>query len=629
MLRVFLHRLRGGAGVVALAVVGLLLVKPTMAGDAQAGTAIRDPYYGEVLFHFYQQNDFEALTHLLAARQAGRVNNHAAEAELLTGGLYLAYGQHEQAGEIFSRLLNESTDPAVRDRAWLYVGKARYERGRFKDANEAFAHIGDALPQRLAAEFDMLQAQNWMAQGRFSEAAAVLDDWRGAESWRAYANYNLGVALVRMDRISEGAERLDRVGRIASAEPELTALRDKANLALGYAYLQTQQPVEARSVLERVRINGPFSNKALLGVGWADVMQEDYRSALNPWLELQERDLLDSAVQESLLAVPYAFSQLGAAGSAAEHYVAAMHHFDGELESLNSAIDRARSGELLPALLVDDDAQIGRWHWNLDNLPATSDSRYLYHLIANHEFQDGLRSYRDLVALDTHLEEWRHKLSTFADMLETRRLAYAERLPVVEERFANTDLAALAARRDELATRIARIEAERDVVGLASAAEARQWAEISTLEANPAFMTDAGAAARDKHRVIKGSLLWQLDAEFRYRLWQQQRNLAQLDEYLALAHANEARVVLARDQAPRGLDEFATRIALLTPRLEAMQTQIAAVLDQQQDHLTLVATAELESQKSRLLSYRVQARFALATIYDRATVAQRDGGELR
>jgi len=617
------------AGAITIVVVGSLLAGTAGAGSSSAAKPVRDLYYGEVLFHFYQKNDFVALTHLLAAREAGRVDNHAADAELLTGGLYLAYGQHEQAGEIFSRLLNESTDPLIRDRAWLYVGKARYERGQFEAADEAFARIGDALPRWLAAEFDMLRAQNWMAQGQFSNAAQLLDDWRGAESWGAYANYNLGVALVRMDRVAEGAERLDRVGRIVSDEPELIALRDKANLALGYAYLQTQQPVAARSVLERVRVDGPFSNKALLGAGWADVMREDYRSALNPWLELQERDLLDSAVQESLLAVPYAFSQLGAAGSAADHYVAAMNHFDSELEALDSAIARARSGQLLPALLAGDDKKIGRWHWNLESLPATGDSRYLYHLIANHEFQDGLRSYRDLVALDTHLREWRHKLATFEDMLETRRLAYAERLPAVEERFANTDLAALETRRDELATRIARIEMERDVVGLASSDEARQWAAVSALEANPAFTSDAGAAARDKHRVIKGSLLWQLDADFRYRLWQQKRSLAQLDESLALARSHESWVLQARDEAPRGLDGYAARIALLNPRLEAMQTQIAAVLDRQQGRLTLVAATELESQKARLLSYRVQARFALATIYDRATVAQRDGGDLR
>ena len=363
--------------------LGLFGAGGAFAGDKQSGTTIRDLYYGEVLFHFYQQDDFEALTHLLAARQAGRVANHAAEAELLLGGLYLAYGQHEQAGEIFARLLNESTDPAVRDRAWLYVGKARYERGQFAAADDAFARVGDALPRWLDAEYRMLRAQSLMAQNRFAAAAGLLDDWDGDESWLTYANFNLGVAFVRMQQIEAGAERLDAVGRSKSKDPEIVALRDKANLALGYAFLQAEDPERAKPVLQRVRINGPFSSKALLGVGWADAMREDYRDALNPWLALQERDLLDSAVQESLLAVPYAFNRLGADGSAADYYVAAMSHFDAELRGLDAAIDRARSGTLLPALLAGDDEKIGRWHWNLEQLPDTDDARYLYHLIAN------------------------------------------------------------------------------------------------------------------------------------------------------------------------------------------------------------------------------------------------------
>lgn len=609
-------------GVVAL---GLLGPAGAYAGKKKTGTTIRDLYYGEVLFHFYQQDDFSALTHLLAAIQAGRVTNHADEAELLQGGLYLAYGQHEQAGAIFARLLDDATDPLVRDRAWLYVGKARYERGRYAEADAAFARVGDALPRSLEAEYRMLRAQSLMAQSRFSEAAALLDDWDGAEGWLAYANFNLGVALVRMQRIEEGAERLDSVGQSASAEPEMRALRDKANLALGYAYLQAGQPERAKPVLERVRVNGPFSNKALLGVGWAAAMLEDYRGALNPWLALQDRDLLDSAVQESLLAVPYAFNRLGADGSAAEYYVAAMSHFDDELAGLDAAIGRARSGTLLPALLSGDDEEIGRWHWNLEELPKTDDARYLYHLIANHQFQDGLRSYRDLVALRGHLLEWQQKLGAFDDIVETRRLAYEQRLPEVEARFADVDVARLTASRDELAERIARVEAERDVVGLADANEARAWGDIIALESNPAFSSERAAEARDKHRVLKGTLLWQLDADYRYRLWRQKRGLAELDGQLALARDYESAVLAARAQMPLKLEEYANRIAMLTPRLEAMQAQIAAALGQQEEHLTLVATAELEAQKSRLASYRVQARFALATIYDQATVAARDG----
>ena len=196
----------------------------------------------------------------------------------------------------------------------------------------------------------------------------------------------------------------------------------------------------AREVLRRVRLNGPFSNKALLGVGWADVAQEDFRSALTPWLELQERDLLDSAVQESLLAVPYAFQQLSANGSAVESYESALVAFDREILQLDQAIKRADSGELINALLELDDPEIGRWSWQLEKIPDSTDARYLYFMIADHRFQEGLRNTRDLAALRWHLDQWQKKLDAFEDMLDARRQAFEEQLPKTRTRLAEVDL---------------------------------------------------------------------------------------------------------------------------------------------------------------------------------------------
>ena len=42
--------------------------------------------------------------------------------------------------------------------------------------------------------------------------------------------------------------------------------------------------------------------------------------ALTPWLELRKRSLLDPAVQESFLAVPFAYAKLNAGEQAAENY---------------------------------------------------------------------------------------------------------------------------------------------------------------------------------------------------------------------------------------------------------------------------------------------------------------------
>jgi len=494
----------------------------------------------------------------------------------------------------------------------------------FAAAGQAFAEVGTELPGFLDAEYHMLLAQSLMGQGRYSDAAEVLDSWQGREDWLAYARYNLGVALVRLGRLEDGARLLDRVGELATRDPEILALRDQANLALGYSYLQSGQAGPARTVLERVRLQGPFSNKALLGVGWADALQHNYRNALNPWLELKNRDLLDSAVQESLLAVPYAFSQLDADGSAAEFYLTALNQFDTEMLRLDSAIQRADAGELIPALLARDEKEIGRWHWQLERMPDSDDSRYLYHLVANHQFQNGLRNYRDLIALRDHLEKWRAKLGAFDDMISTGAEAYAQRMPVVANGLAQIDLSALQVKRDELAARLATIEQSRDVVGLASRREADLWRGLETLESSEAWETAGAAEVRNKHRVLKGVLLWDLDRDYKFRLWQQSRSLAELDQALTLAESHQEQIRTAGAAVPERLEQFAKRIDGLGPRIDAMRGQITAALGHQQRYLQVLASRELTEQKERLAAYRLQARFALATVYDHVSVAATD-----
>ncbi len=45
----------------------------------------------------------------------------------------------------------------------------------------------------------------------------------------------------------------------------MIALKDRANLALGFAYLQAKNPQQARVALERVRLSGPYSKQGAAG----------------------------------------------------------------------------------------------------------------------------------------------------------------------------------------------------------------------------------------------------------------------------------------------------------------------------------------------------------------------------
>ena len=69
--------------------------------------------------------------------------------------------------------------------------------------------------------------------------------------------------------------------------------------------------------------------------------------------------------------------------------------------------------------------------------------------------------------------------------------------------------------------------------------------------------------------------------------------------------------------------ELLARIAAIEPRLSTMITAVVAAQERQGRYLAGLAASELEVQKLRLAEYRTQARYALATTYDRASQTTR------
>jgi tetratricopeptide (TPR) repeat protein len=584
---------------------------------------VQDLHYGDVLFHFYQHDHFDALVRLGAYRDQGRLTAHARDSELLRGGLYLSLGQHREAREIFERVLADpSTPPTVRDKAWFYLGKVLYAAGLFEESEMALRSSSGTLSAELDAERRLLLAQGLMYRERYDQAIAELSGWQGPRLWLAYGQFNLGVALVRAGQKIRGLELLDRVGQIVTEWPELIALRDKANLAIGYAHLQAGGPAAARAALDRVRLSGPQSSKALLGAGWADAAAQQYEAALLPWQELQGRDLLDAAVQESYLAVPYAYAELGAMAQAVDYYEKAIAAYDSERSRIGESIGAIRSGRLLAAALqAERDGREG-WFGQLADVPDSPESRYLYHLLAGHEFQEGLKSYRALEAMSKNLSTWSDSLGAFADMVETRQQAFAMRLPAADARLATVDVATINGRRDELHARLEAAIAERDVEALATEKERALLDMLAGVDGELARHAGDAAydEAREKARLARGVLLWKLDDAWKVRSWQANRALRDLNAAVYDARTRETASSRAREGAPERNAALGARVKQVSPRVAELTVRVEAAKSAQGRHLADIAIEELEAQRQRLDEYSVQARYALATIYDRATM---------
>lgn len=605
----------------------LCIALPVQAGlFGRERRVVQDLHYGEVLFHFYQQDYFDAMTHLLAAQAQQRLPHHAEEAELLLGGMSLSWGMPDRAQEIFARLLDDNRPEKVRNRAWYYLARIAYQRGQYDKAESALSHVSGKLPKSLRGDVQLLQALVEIERGDPAAAAELLDKWKGPRALSGYARFNLGVALIRQGQLEAGMKQLDRLGDVSAKDEEHRGLRDKANLALALHLLRSDRPAEARRFLDRVRLSGPLSNTALLGAGWADSATGNHERALVAWTELLEREAWDPAVQEAWLAVPYAYSKLEARAQAARYYEQAVDTFDREKAHIDEAIAAIRSGKLLEALAAGSDTgpQAG-WFWNAEDLPADRpETRYVTSLLAAHGFQEALKDYRDLRFLEHNLADWAERISAYDAMLETRQAAYEAHQPKVAEVAATRPADALIERHEALAAELEAVADGGDPMALASDEEQAAWAQLARAEARLAALPGNARtdALRDKLRVLKGVLSWRWRTEFPARLQATRQRLRALEAPLVEALDRQRALDEALTRAPQRFEGYAERIAALRARIAALQQGTGETRLVQGERLQQMAVAELEQRKARLDRHRLQARYALAVIYDQAALGE-------
>ena len=485
----------------------------------------------------------------------------------------------------------------MRNRAWFYLAQIWYARGYLDKADAALRKVNGRMSPDLEAQKELLFANVLMHEGRFDEAIRLLSGWRGGAGL-------VGLCALQPRRRA-GAQQSPRRCRSvphrrrqhARASAELRALRDRANLALGFAYLQANQPDKARPALERVRLNGPYSNKALLGTGWADAALGDYQGALTPWMELRRRDLLDAAVQESYLAVPYAFSKLNANAQSAEYYESAVTSFAAENVRLDAAIARIDKGEHAARGAGEGPGAGGEpprtdgWFWQLKSLPDAPESRYLYAVLAGHDFQEGLKNYRDLVYMGGTLERWGDSMGAFEDMIDTRERAYAERLPRADALLASGAVGTAAAAQRGARERAAR---HRGAARRGGARHSQPSARNGRARSAWRPRSPAPPIARER-----GSACAARAGEGRAVLPPRRCLRRAAVAGAARPQGSDSRCTRRRAAGsawsapganmPANTGEFAARVARSRQRIDALQVRLAAAEDKQSAYLARIA----------------------------------------
>jgi acyl carrier protein phosphodiesterase len=244
--------------------------------------------------------------------------------------------------------------------------------------------------------------------------------------------------------------------------------------------------------------------------------------------------------------------------------------------------------------------------------------------MATHEFQEAFKNYRDLLFLARNLQQWQESLGVLRDMLANRRQAFAERLPQVREKANSLNLAGFEQQVGALLAELERVERDADAAAFATPRERELQARLDRVHE---ALERAGSApelgeARERYRRVAGALLWQQNDQFAVRLWNARKGMQELQRNLAQAQQRDAALAVAQRDEPARLDAFAGRIDALSARVDLMVPRVAALTQEQQVAVQELAVADLLRQKERLLEYGTQARFAVAQIYDRASLSK-------
>lgn len=398
---------------------------------------VKDAHFGEALLYAYQGNYPLSMAHLAAFGNLRQLPSQKEDGDLLLGILQFSYGMANEAKGSFSNIFsNKKYSQTTHDIAALYLAKIHYAQGAPLEAERMASFAGDTLPERLKKEKYLLMADLLRDKNQHKEAEKILsslDDDGEIATLKRYAQYNLGIALLRDGlKDSQSFQGIDILKKI-SAEyfdgSESRTLQDKANLALGYTYLHYgEMGGEMESSIEyfeKIRIAGLFSSRALLGLGLAEAALGRHKRALIPWLELDEGDIIEVEVGEAALLVPEALFKLESYKKSENAYQHAISRYSSEIEAVSAAITALRASEKISSGLAARGKE-GRWPDNVSKTQSIGlDARYFSWLIRKDaDFRQAIALYQEANELRGALISQKEKLSDYGlDVTVTARYA--------------------------------------------------------------------------------------------------------------------------------------------------------------------------------------------------------------
>lgn len=599
--------------------IGILLlsVAPAWAEQSKGVQSIDDLYYGEAFYHYYIEEYFTSITKLMVGQDEQHLTTKQEEAELLLGGLYLSYGMHDEASRRLERLLHTVRSPHVRNQAWFFLAKVRYQRGMYKRAMQALDMIDAPLKADSEPERQVLALLLHMALGTDKKLKLDTSIFAGSTLWDAYGRYNQAMVMLRQGLVEQDKARIILESLTVlpeESDAEWEALAQRAYLSLGLNWLR-EDPEKARGYFQKMDIDGHLGNKALLGSGWSSYRMGFPGKTIVPWLTLLEGSIVDVSVLQAMEAFPFILSELNADRQARMLYLRAIVLYEGQISAIDKAINKLPSNAMLEQLLELNRIDESGWFWHMDRVVDDPLTPYLQHLFSSHGFQESFKAYRDVHFMLNKFQLWEEELDTFEMVLDERRAAYQRQEVLIQQEYRPQRIEQLVQRHRDMKKRIQSVARANDPELLASGDEQALMKRLNDLQTR---IHSAGTNERlmARLKVLRGELVWRYSHEYKERLWNLRKVEKELAETVEQVQRNSDNLQQAWKNAPAGFQGFKGRIEQQRAVLAEQRKEAQRLAGRLREALNHQIKTELERVKAIVIERLAQVRFDLAQLHD-------------
>ena len=583
--------------------------------------------YNQVMYLYNTGHNFEALNQLLLDKSTNVLPESDIDSEILLGNLYTMLGLADQADAVFTRAISNDTIAATRNLTWFNKGKLQFQRGNYDAAKKIFTAPQNNLTGDYDSQRRIMLANILCKNGSFSEARHVLSTVPLNSIYGAYATYNMGIANLRALHYPEGIAILTRLMNMPAGNSESNTLKDRAALAIGFTYLQRHQSENAQQALVNIRLDGPFSNQALLALGYAHFDRNEYKKALSFWMELQKRNPSDPYVQETLLLTPRAFEALGALPQSMTSYREATDVLRKQIVTVDALITAMQDPQWLEVLAPDGKASLAADPLQPMETTAASnkgETLFLYKLLASNDFNEAFKQYQQLRRLQLVMDKRANDLLALKDVANTLNTVNGHELDIASQRISELKARYLRMQQHWEAVQVAAQDAgsnNEDFASIATDADQRREHYVAAMMAALDKQPPSPAVQKLKQRAkrLHGMSIWieATDApvaqdDLLKRLQDTDKDMVALQKRLQAVQSlvdNNHEVIASNPDS---------RVDKLIERVSKARDGIKTAQEEYREYMRKQALNVLQQNKVKLSNELAEAYLNLARIEDEA-----------